>query len=350
MRRKRRHFGLTLLFSLIVFCVILVALLVGMGVVFLLNRLGHYDPAVTGPKYVLQVTLLMGIISLVVGFLVAMLASRIPLKPIHRIIDRMNQLASGDFQARMEFGPPLRDIPSFAELSDSFNTMAKELEGTELLRTDFINNFSHEFKTPIVSIAGFTKLLKRGNLSPEQQAEYLDIIEAESLRLTRMATNVLSLTKIESQTILTETTTFNLSEQIRTCILMYIDKLEQKQLEIQAEFGEHSITAEEELLKQVWINLIGNAVKFSPDWGTVAVEIGEKPDRIVVSVRNSGETIPPEQQKKIFNKFYQADESHASEGNGIGLAIVSRVVELHRGTVEVQSEHGITTFTVILPK
>ena len=350
MRKRKKHFGLTLLFSFVVFCVILVSLLVGGAVAYLATHLEWVMPVAFGPKYLLQVLVLMAIISTVVGFLVALLASRIPLKPITRIVDRMNQLASGDFKARLMFGPPLRDIPSFAELSASFNTMAKELEGTELLRTDFINNFSHEFKTPIVSIAGFTKLLKRGNLPPEQQAEYLDIIEAESLRLAQMASNVLSLSKIENQTILTETATFNLSEQLRTCILMFIDQLEQRHLEIQTEFGEFSITADEELLKQVWINLIDNAVKFSPEWGTVAVEIMETDHCVVVTVRNSGETIPPEKQGKLFNKFYQADESRGSEGNGIGLAIVKRVVELHCGTVEVQSENGITSFAVKLPK
>ena len=348
--RKKGQFGLALLFSLLVFCVILVALLLGAAVVFLVNHFGWFVPAVSGPKYLLQILLLMVLISTVVGFLVALMASRIPLNPITRIVEQMNRLASGDFKTRLEFRPPLRDMPSFAELSDSFNTMAKELEGTELLRSDFINSFSHEFKTPIVSIAGFTKLLKRGRLSPEQQAEYLDIIEAESLRLTRMATNVLSLTKLENQSILTETATFNLSEQLRTCILLFIDKLEQKQLEIHADFGEVSITAEEELLQQVWINLLDNAVKFSPEWGTIGVEILEKPGRVQVCIRNSGETIPREQQNKIFHKFYQADESHAAEGNGIGLAIVKRVVELHRGTLAVHSEEGVTAFTVRLPQ
>lgn len=348
--KKKGHPGLTLLFSFVVFCIILVALIVGAAVVFLVNHLGLLQMEVFGRAYLIQIMLLMVVISTVVGFLVALLASRIPLSPIKRLIDKMNQLASGDFQARMEFEPPLRDMSSFAELSESFNTMATELESTELLRTDFINNFSHEFKTPIVSIAGFAKLLKRGKLPPEQQTEYLDIIEAESLRLARMATNVLNLTKIENQSILTETGEFNLSEQLRTCILLFIDQIEQKNLEIQAEFDEYIVTADEELLKQVWINLISNAVKFSPEWGCIAVELEEQADQIAVTVRNSGETIAPEQQKKIFRKFYQADESHAAEGNGIGLAIVKRVAELHHGTVAVQSENGVTAFTVTLPK
>lgn len=349
-RKKRRHLGLTLLFSSVIFVVILVALAVGAAVVFLVTHLGLLEAAVSGPRYLLQSMLLMVVVSTVVGFLIALLASRIPLSPIKRLIDRMNQLASGDFQARMEFEPPIRDIPSFSELSESFNTMATELESTELLRTDFINNFSHEFKTPIVSIAGFAKLLKRGKLSPEQQAEYLDIIESESLRLARMATNVLNLTKIENQSILTEVTEFNLSEQVRTCILLFIDQMEQKNLEIQAEFGEFTITADEELLKQIWINLMSNAVKFSPEWGSIAVEMQGQPEQLSVTIRNSGDTIPPAQQKKIFRKFYQADESHAAEGNGIGLAIVKRVAELHHGTVTVQSENGVTAFTVTLPR
>jgi signal transduction histidine kinase len=219
-----------------------------------------------------------------------------------------------------------------------------------MLRSDFINNFSHEFKTPIVSIAGFTKLLRKGNLSQPQKEEYLAIIETESLRLSQMATNVLNLTKVENQTILTDVTEYNLSEQIRSCILLLSEKWEEKEIDYVLDFREYSIHANEELLKQVWINLLGNAVKFSPHGGTIEVRITEQPDTMTVSVMNTGSTIAPEQQAKIFRKFYQADESHAAEGNGIGLAIVKRVVELHEGTVSVASGNGRTTFTVVLPK
>jgi signal transduction histidine kinase len=262
----------------------------------------------------------------------------------------MNRLASGDFKARLEIEGPLAKHSAVKEVTDSFNRMAEELQSTEMLRSDFINNFSHEFKTPIVSIAGFAKLLRRGSLPAEKQEEYLAIIETESMRLSQMATNVLNLTKVENQTILTDVTEYNLSEQIRSCILLLSEKWEQKNIEYALDFNEYTIHANEELLKQVWINLLGNAVKFTPVGGLIEVRITEQENNITVSVRNTGSEIAPEHQERIFNKFYQADESHASEGNGIGLAIVKRVVELHEGEISVSSGSGSTTFTVTLPK
>jgi signal transduction histidine kinase len=236
------------------------------------------------------------------------------------------------------------------EIEDTFNRMAEELEHTEMLRGDFVNNFSHEFKTPIVSIAGFAKLLKRGNLSKEQRKEYLDIIEEESLRLSEMATNVLNLTKIENQTILTDVTEYNLSEQIRSCVLLLEKRWTGKKLEMNLEFEEYTICACEELLKQVWINLLDNAIKYSPEYGFITIKIKEKESEYQISIANSGEEIPQEKRQKIFQKFYQVDESHSSAGNGVGLSIVKSVIDLHGGQVWADCENGITTFCVILKK
>lgn len=296
-----------------------------------------------------RMILLLAAVDTFIGFVVVITATTIPLRPVSNLILQMNRLASGDFQARLKFGRLLTSHPAFAELTDSFNKMAEELGNTEMLRNDFINNFSHEFKTPIVSVAGFAKVLKRGGLTPEQQAEYLNIIEAESLRLSYMATNVLNLTRIENQSILTNVSRFNLSEQIRSCILLLEHKWAPKELEWKLDFGEHEICGNEELLKQVWINLIDNAVKFSAHGDIVEIRLAQKEQEIRVSVIKSGPEIPAEAREKIFNKFYQADESHSSEGNGVGLAIVKRVAQLHGGRALVRSQGGITEFTVELP-
>ena len=184
----------------------------------------------------------------------------------------------------------------------------------------------------------------------DEQEMLLRIIEEESLRLSYMATNILNLTRVENQSILTEVTEFNLSEQIRACILLMENKWTSKHLELHVDFGEYMISANEELLKQVWINLIDNAVKFSPDYGIIQIDIGEKDGLLTVAVSNNADPIPPESRKKIFNKFYQADESHSTEGNGIGLAVVKNVVELHKGTVAVDCGQQQVTFTVRLPK
>lgn len=346
---RKSRFALTMLLSIFVFCIIFVAAVISAVAVYILVKTGAIS-SVNQRVDALKTLLFMGGISIIVSFILTALTSKISMKPVNKAVNLMNRLASGDFKARLEFGKPIGLHPTFIEISDSFNKMAEELENTEMLRSDFINNFSHEFKTPIVSIAGFAKLLKKGNLTEEQQKEYIGIIEEESLRLSAMATNVLNMTKIENQNILTDVTNFNLSEQLRSSILMLEGKWTKKNIEFNLDFDEYSIYANEEMLKHVWINLIDNAIKFSDNFGIVSIKITEKDKSLCISVKNLGNEIPPEQQKRIFNKFYQADESHSTEGNGIGLALIKEIVRLHQGNVSVRSENNVTTFTVELPK
>lgn len=351
MKKKERKYriALILLVSAIVFCIILVALFLAAFVANLFMSAGILLDA-EGNLRAQSVVTLMTLVCLTLGILLTALASRFFLAPVNRVINQMNRLAAGDFKARLHFGKPIGLHPTFVEISDSFNTMAQELENTEMLRLDFIDNFSHEFKTPIVSIAGFAKLLRRGELTAAQRDEYLRIIEDESLRLSTMATNVLNLTKCENQTILTDVTAFNLSEQIRSCILSLEGKWTKKEIEFDLDFAELSIEANRALLKNVWINLIDNAVKFSPPKSRVHVHAAQEDGTVCVTVANHGADIPADQQRRIFNKFYQADESHASEGNGIGLALAKGVVDLHGGTITVRSQDGVTAFTVRLPQ
>lgn len=349
-QKGKHNFALALLIFGVIFAIQFVTVLFAMAAIFVLVRTGIIPASWTGQTNIGRIILLVTIVTNVLGLIVIFICTRIPLKPLNRLSEQADRLASGDFNARLYFDKPLSRHPTFVQLSESFNKMAEALGNTEMLRNDFINNFSHEFKTPIVSIAGFAKVLKRGKLTPEQQAEYLDIIERESLRLSEMATNVLNMTRIENQTILTDVTEFNLSEQVRSCILLLEHKWAVKGLEWRIDFPEYQICANEELLKQVWINLIDNAIKFSPDEESVEIKIQDGGERLSVSVTNSGMEIARENKEKIFNKFYQADESHSSEGNGIGLAIVKRVIELHQGTIAVDSNNGKTSFTVELPK
>lgn len=345
---RKGKLALALLISGIVFIAIMVVMLLTIGVVYGLAQLGVIENTDgQGSPEFLRFFIYA---SLVIGFLLAFLTGKITLRPIKRLVNQLNRLANGDFKARLHFGRPIGAHPTFKQVENSFNRAAQELEHTEMLRSDFINNFSHEFKTPIVSIAGFAKLLRRGNLTEKQKEEYLEVIEEESLRLSAMANNVLSLTRVESQTILTDVTRFNLSEQIRGAALLLTEKWMPKNISMEMQFGEQLISANEELLKQVWINLLDNAIKFSRPNGTVSVDISEEGAWITVSVANQGKDIPKDRITHIFNKFYQADESHFSEGNGIGLAVVKKVCELHNGRVFAKSEDGTTTFTVLLPK
>ena len=347
--QRKSRVSLTLMFSLIVFGVLLVSVGIAVLLAYIFAKFGWLD--IGRPESLNPTSFLLFVVavSVVVGFGIAMLVMKVPLRPVNYLITQMNRLAAGDFKVRLVFGKMVSSYPAFCEVRDSFNKMAEELEGAQMLRTDFINNFSHEFKTPIVSIAGFAKLLQKANLTEQQRAEYIDIIEEESRRLADMATNVLNLTKVENQTILTEVTAFNLSEQVRSCVLLLESKWRQKETVFALDFDEYTVRANEELLKQVFINLIDNAVKFSPRGGKVDVRIAQSDKLLSVSITNAGE-IPPADQKRIFNKFYQGDTSHSGEGNGVGLAIVKKVVELHGGSVLVASEEGNTTFTVLLPR
>jgi len=350
-KQGRQHrVALTLLFTALVLVFMLVTLLiVGVTIYFLVQL-----EILTGPNHTVpsaaRIIIVFVLSALVIGAGMTFFLGKIPMKPVNYLINQMNRLAAGDYRVRISHHELLSKHPTAIEFTDSFNRMAEELQSTEMLRSDFINNFSHEFKTPIVSIAGFAKLLRKGNLPEAVKEEYLRIIEEESLRLSQMATNVLNLTKVETHTILTDVTEYNLSEQIRSCILLLSGKWEQKALDFSLDFNEHTICANEELLKQVWINLLGNAVKFTPVGGLIEVKIEEQEDLLTVSVTNTGSEIKPEHYERIFHKFYQADESHTTEGNGVGLAIVKWVIELHEGTVRVHSEGGTTTFTVTLPK
>ena len=262
----------------------------------------------------------------------------------------MNRLAAGDFKTRLVYGNTISSHPTVQEITTSFNKMAEELENTVTLRNDFINSISHEVKTPIVSIIGLAHLIESGNLTEQQREKYARAIREESVRLSYMANNVLNLSKVENQSILTDVSSFNLSEQLRSAILLLEEKWSKKNIDLQIDFDEYMIEANEELLKDIWINLIDNAIKFVSVDGIISLEILESEKSYTVKVGNTGSEIPEEKRDKIFTKFYQADESHATQGNGIGLAIVKRIVDLHNGKIFVTSENGMTVFTVELPK
>lgn len=336
---------LTLLFTLMVFLILTITVSIVFVITYLLIRCGLIQISSDNPSAFPFLLLCFAVASVGVGTLVSFLLSRVPLKPFNILIQGMNRLASGDYEARIDLGEyqPVKGV------ADSFNTLAKELGNTEMLRSDFINNFSHEFKTPIMSIYGFAQILNRKNISEQQKTEYMQIIEEESARLSSMATNVLNLTKVENQSILTDITRFNLSEQLRSCLLMLEKKWSKKELEISADFDEYTISANESLLKQVWINLLDNAVKFSPENGTITVKIQDFGSGLTVSIQNSGSEISREDQKYIFNKFYQGDTSHSSEGTGTGLAIAKKIIELHKGKICAASRDNQTTFFVELP-
>jgi signal transduction histidine kinase len=343
-RGIQKRIGLSLFFSFVVFVIFAITALIVSLVSFTLLRsgliggVGRYEP--------FAMIAIVLVACVLVGTAVSFVLGRVPLRSIRRVVAAINRLAEGDFSARLEIAHP----PEFKELAVSFNRMAEELGGIELLRTDFVNNFSHEFKTPIVSIKGFAELLRQDGLTPAERDEYLDIVISESGRLAALATNVLNLSKVENQTILTDKQPFALGEQLRRCILMFEPKWTQKALALSVDIQDMLCSGSEELLSQLWLNLIDNAVKFTPEGGEIDVSLMREGDTAHFVLCNSGPGIRPEDASHIFDKFYQADRSHGTAGNGLGLTLAKKIVLLHGGGIGCDSRPGGgTTFTVTLP-
>ena len=272
---------------------------------------------------------------------------RSKLKPMNDLVHAMQAVSNGDFSVRVDAA----DVPGdMGELVSSFNDMATELGGLEMFRKDFINNFSHEFKTPIVSIRGFAKQLERDDLTDEQRREYLGIIVSESDRLANMASNVLLLSKLENQTIVTDKTVYRLDEQLRRCVLLLEKQWTGKALDPDVDLDEVEYRGNEEMMSHVWLNLLGNAIKFSPEGGALGVRLRHEGGCAAVTVRDAGPGMDDATRRRVFEKFYQGDTAHATEGNGLGLALVKRIVDLCGGAVEVDSAPGRgSAFTVRLP-
>ena len=287
-----------------------------------------------------------GIISIVIGTALSFFVSHFPLRPLHTLIQAIHKVSEGNYEVKIHLEHP----KEFQELSDCFNQMTEELAGIEMFRSDFINNFSHEFKTPIVSILGFARLMKNHDPDTARRQEYLDIIIEEARRLSELSTTVLNLSKVESLTLLTDETVYSLSEQIRESILLLENKWSDKQIDFDIDIDEIVIKANDQLLKQVWMNLLDNAIKFSPEAGCITITLRANNGNVIFTVKDQGEGINDKTQKFIFDKFYQGDTSHHMEGNGLGLPLVKKILELHKGRIAVQSRTGRgSVFIVTLP-
>ena len=282
--------------------------------------------------------LLIGTCALIATVLFVLL-NKYYLQPLKRLIRATKEIGEGHFDVRVEEKPHLYHmVPEMQELICNFNEMAEELRGIELFRNDFINNFSHEFKTPIISIRGFAHELRQEGLTDEQRDEYVRIIEEESDRLARLSSNVLTLSKLENQQIVTGQTEFYLDEQIRQCILTLESDWTAKDLEMIPELEPVRIRGNEEMLVIVWRNLLENAIKFTPRGGCVRVSMEVTAQNVTVTVEDNGIGMTPEIRARIFEKFYQGDASHAHAGHGIGLALVGRIVQLIDGKILVESQ------------
>ncbi len=290
------------------------------------------------------------IASIIIGGLLSFIAWNIILHPLNELIKATRRVTRGDYSARLDIGwYEKHTVKELKQLISNFNEMTTQLSTTEMFRKDFISSFSHEFKTPLVSIRGFARQLHNGDLTPEQQKEFSKIILDETEYLTSLASNTLLLTNLENRDIVTEKTTFSLDEQLRSCMLNLEPQWSEKNIDISMELDEVSFHWNEQLLAHVWINLFDNAVKFTPEGGSIEVSCQQNGEIITVRVRDSGEGIPEESIPHIFERFYQSDTSHSTKGNGLGLSLVKRIVKLCGGLISVTSSVGKgTEFTVTL--
>lgn len=299
------------------------------------------------------VMIMIYVIAILIGISMVVMIRLVILKPVHGMVEAIQKLAGGDFSVRMRCEGWMRPL-ELREFADAFNTAAEELGGTELLRKDFIHNFSHEFKTPITSLGGFAELLLEDEAMPaEERREYLFIIRNESRRLAELANSVLALSRVESQTILTDTAPFPLAEQLRQCALLVQQKWAgKKAIDLAVEIPEAdtaAYTGNASLLQEVWVNILDNAFKFSPP-GAVTLTLQRRADGVAVTVTDHGPGMDEATCARIFDQFYQGDTSHKTEGNGLGLAMAKKIVELHGGRITVSTRPGQgSAFTVWLP-
>ena len=271
-------------------------------------------------------------------------------RPMEKILDATKKIRQGDFSVRIPVKSQMNRRNEFDIIAEDLNAMTEELAGMETLRTDFISNVSHELKTPLTVIQNYATMLQDPELSEEDRAEYARSLHTASGRLADLIQNILKLNKLENQTIFPDTARFNLSEQLCECLLNFEAIWEEKELKIETEI-EMDVMAEAdaELLSLVWNNLISNAVKFTESGGTIRVSLHENNGSCEVTVQDTGCGISPKEGKHIFDKFYQGDTSHAVQGNGLGLALVKRVIDIMNGEICVESEVGKgSTFRVML--
>jgi signal transduction histidine kinase len=266
------------------------------------------------------------------------------------IIEALEKIAQGDFSIRLD--NEFQDHEIAGELANKVNKMAMELDQMENMRQEFISNVSHEIQSPLTSIRGFAQALENDQLSAEERHHYLDIIKNESTRLSRITEDLLRMAALESDKVKFEPKPYRLDKQIRSLILACEPQWMEKELEMEVNLEEVQITADEDLLSQVWLNLIHNGIKFTPPNGKINIELHQQRDNLEFKIKDTGTGIPEEDQIHIFERFYKADKSRtrSSGGSGLGLSIVKKIVEMHKGQIEVESTSGAgTSFIVILP-
>lgn len=340
--KRRTHYGILLYFILIAIAVIAGTLGVSVVLSYIVTKwLGW-------PTMTIPVTAWVMIFIVLVSFAYLMFFQKKLFEPLTVLSRAMRRVATGDFRITLDTTSKVTEI---RDIYRSFNRMAKELGATEILQTDFVSNVSHEIKTPIGAIEGYATLLQDGSVTQEEHDRYVEKILYNTHRLSELVGHILLLSKVESKAIQPKVTTYRLDEQVRSAVLSLEPKWTEKGTEFDVDLCEVTYTGNEALLYHVFFNLIGNAVKFTDPGGLVRLRLTETGDTVIFTVEDNGPGLRSGTEKHIFDKFYQADGSHKQEGNGLGLSLVRRILDISDGTVEVTPAvpHGCV-FTVRLKK
>lgn len=336
-RGQQNRFSLRTRLTALVTLEMLVCVLIAYGLDLLFNKVFPW-------KVPLELELVC--VCLLVGILVTSQLSKYFFNPIKKLRGAMDKVADGDFSVRLEENSTSNEI---LEIYTGFNLMAHELSSIEILQTDFVSNVSHEFKTPINAIEGYSTLLQDSDNLSEDQREYVDKILLNTGRLSSLVGSILLLGKLENQQIPTNQTEYRLDEQIRQSIVALEPAWEKKNVEFDVDLDRVGYLGNEPMMRHVWDNLISNAIKFSPDGGAIKIHLVKKLKKLIVTVEDQGPGLTEEAQKHIFDKFYQADASHKQEGNGLGLALVKRILAIEKGQITAENRpEGGCRFTVTL--
>lgn len=292
--------------------------------------------------------ILLGVITsgLFIGGTITILISRKFFAPVTKLSAEMQKVAQGNFDIQIE---TKSNIKAIKDIYSDFNLMVKELKATETLQTDFVSNVSHEIKTPVTAIEGYATLLQNSGADEKEQKEYVDKILFNTRKLSELVGNILLLSKVDNKAIQSQNTTFRLDEQIRQSLVLLEPKWNSKGVEFDIDMDEIDFHGDKGLTFHIWNNLIDNAIKFSAEKGLIEISLKKKDDKPVFVIRDHGPGIPESEKTHIFNKFYQCDGSHKSEGNGLGLSLVKNILTHYDGEISVENApDGGAVFTVTL--
>ena len=340
----RKYIAIVSILTFISSCIISTAITIGAIKIF-------YKEAITYEKLVL-VCILILVLALIIAWFSLWVGAGHLTKPLIDVSNTVKQVAEGNFKVNIKRRDTTKCeyeyINEVDELAKNVNKMVAELDGMDYMRKDFMSNVSHEIKTPIAAITGFTEILLDGSIDESERQEYLEVINKESMRISRLCENMLHMSRLDSQVIVANLQKIRLDEQLRKCIILLSEKWSNKEIDFSIDLEEVSILSDYDMLQQVWINLIDNAIKYSGENCKIDISVKRLNDKSVkVSISDNGIGIEEGKLHRIFDKFYQCEESHKKSGSGLGLSISKRIIELLNGTIECRSKKDFGTTMVV---